>query len=253
VFNVNPLTLPGATAGQAYFANIATNASDLNGNQVTFAKINGAAWLNVASDGALFGAPAGTNANINTFLISVSDNGGLSSTDTVYILVTGAPSFIVNPFTMPSVMAGQNYSGTIATNATDATDANNGYTPAFALLSGPSWLTVANNGALSGEPLSANVGTNTFVVGVSDQGGLSNSATMLIPVTAAPPIQSGMTLSLQPDSLTLNSSGGVGPYQVQMTTNLSNPNWQAVGGTVNGTNFLVTPTNDAAFYRIVGQ
>jgi hypothetical protein len=249
VFSVNPLTLPNATAGNAYSASIATNASDLNGNPLTFAKVSGPAWLAVASNGALSGTPANTDANTNTFLISVTDNGGLSSTDTVYILVTGAPSFIVNPFTMPSVMAGQNYSGTIATNATDP---NNGLTPVFSLLSGPAWLSVATNGALSGEPLSANVGTNTFVVSVSDQGGLSNSATMLIPVTAAPSIQSG--ISVQSGSLTLNWSGGVGPYQVQMATNLSNPDWQNVGGIIiSGTNLVVTPSNNAAFYRIVGQ
>ena len=228
-FNVNPLTLPGATAGLAYSANIATNASDLNGNPLTFAKVSGPSWLAVASNGALSGTPANADANTNTFLISVTDNGGLSSTDTVYIVVTGAPSFIVNPFTMPSVMVGQNYSGTIATNATDP---NNGYTPVFLLISGPGWLSVATNGALSGEPLSADVGTNTFVVSVSDQGGLSNSATMFITVTAAPPIQSGMLL--QDGNLTLNWSGGVGPYQVQMTTNLSNPDWQNVGGTMSG-------------------
>ena len=248
VFNVNPLTLPSATAGQAYSASIATNASDLNGNPLTFAKVSGPSWLTVASNGVLLGTPANADANTNTFLIGVTDNGGLSSTDTVYIVVTGAPSFIVNPFTMPSVMAGQNYSGTIATNVTDP---NNGYTPVFSLLSGPGWLSVATNGVLSGEPLSANVGTNTFVVSVSDQGGLSNSATMLIPVNAAPPIQSG--ISLQSGSLTLNWSGGVGSYQVQMSTNLSNPNWQDVGGTISGTNFVVTPSNNAAFYRIVGQ
>lgn len=248
-FNLNPLTLPGATSGQSYSANIVTNASDLNGNPLMFAKVSGPAWLTVATSGALSGIPADTDANTNTFLISVTDNAGLSSTDTVYISVTGAPLFIANPFTMPPVTAGQNYSGTIATNAADP---NNGYTPAFSLLSGPGWLSVSTNGALSGEPLSVNVGTNTFVVTVSDQGGLSNSATMLIPVTAAPPIQSGMLL--QPGgNLTLNWSGGIGPYQVQMATNLSNPNWQSVDGTVSSTNLVVTPSNNAAFYRIVGQ
>jgi hypothetical protein len=74
---------------------------------------------------------------------------------------------------------------------------------------------------------------------------------MLIPVTAAPPILSG--ISLQSGSLTLNWLGGVGPYQVQMSTNLSNSNWQDVGGTISSTNFVVTPSNNAAFYRIVGQ
>lgn len=247
VFGVNPLTLPGADAGQLYSANIATNASDLNGDAITFAKVSGPAWLTVASNGALSGAPASTNANTNTFLISATDTGGLSSTDTVYISVTGAPSFIADPFTLPAILVGQNESGTIATNATDP---NTGDTPTFSLLSGPSWLSLAANGALSGAPLSANVGTNTFTVSVTDQGGLSSSATMYILVTSPPIIPQ---ISQQSGSLTLNWSGGVAPYQLQMTTNLSNPNWQNVGGPVSGASVIITPSNSAAFYRIVGQ
>ena len=246
-FATNPLTLPGADAGQAYSANIATNASDLNGDALTFALVSGPSWLTVASNGALSGTPANTNANTNTFLISATDIAGLSSTDTVYISVTGAPYFLVNPFTMPGIVAGQNYSGTIATNATDP---NTGDTPAFSLTSGPSWLTMAGNGGLSGQPQLANVGTNTFVVSVTDQGGLSSSATMYILVTA-PPIQS--EILLQSGILNLNWSGGVGPYQLQVTTNLANPTWQDVGSPTTGTNVVITPSNNAAFYRIVGQ
>ena len=245
-FGVNPLTLPGADAGQVYSANIATNASDLNRDALTFAMVSGPSWLTVASNGALSGTPANTNANTNMFLISATDTGGLSSTDTVYISVTGAPYFINNPFTLPGIVASQNYSGTIATNATDP---NTGDTPVFSLLSGPSWLSVAANGALSGRPELANAGTNTFTVGVTDQGGLSSSATMYILVTAPPNLE----ISQESGGLMLNWSGGIPPYQLEMTTNMSNPNWQDVGSPVNGTNVLITPSNSAAFYRIVGQ
>ncbi|HXC34478.1 MAG TPA: putative Ig domain-containing protein [Candidatus Acidoferrales bacterium] len=247
-FGVNPLTFPGANAGQPYSANIATNASELNGDTLTFALVSGPSWLTVAPNGALSGTPANTNADANTFLISATDTGGLSSTDTVNIFVTGAPSFTENPFTLPGIVVGQNYSGTIATNATDP---NTGDTPTFSLLSGPSWLSVAANGALSGEPPSANVGTNTFIVSVTDQGGLSTSATMFIPVTATPPILP--QISLQSGGLMISWSGGITPYQLQMTTNLANPNWQDVGSPIGGTNLLIAPSNSAAFYRIVGQ
>ncbi|HTV42573.1 MAG TPA: putative Ig domain-containing protein [Candidatus Sulfotelmatobacter sp.] len=246
-FTTNPLTLPGADAGQAYSANIATNASDLNDDALTFALVSGPSWLTVASSGALSGTPANTNANTNTFLISATDTGGLSSTDTVYISVTGAPYFLVKPFTMPSILAGQNYSGAIATNATDP---NTGDTPVFSLVSGPSWLSVASNGGLSGQPQLANAGTNAFTVSVTDQGGLSSSATMYILVTAPPILPK---ISQQSGVLTLTWSGGLGPYQLQMTTNLSNPTWQDVGSPISGTNVLITPSNSAAFYRIVGQ
>jgi hypothetical protein len=38
-----------------------------------------------------------------------------------------------------------------------------------------------------------------------------------------------------------------------MTTNLSNPNWQNVGGSVGSNSLILTPTNASTFYRIVGQ
>jgi len=246
-FGVNPLTLPGATQGQAYSASIATNATDINGDSLTFAKVGGPSWLSVASNGALFGTPPGTNGNLNTFLVSVTDPGGLSSTDTVNISITTGPSFTANPFTMPSTMAGQIFTNTVATNVTEP---NLGDTPAFSLVSGPAWLSITTSGALSGEPLSANVGTNTYVVSVIDQTGLSNIATMYVPVTAAPPILPAITQ--QSGTMTLYWSGGIGPYDVQMTTNLLSPNWQDLGS-VGGTNLVVIPSNNAAFYRIIGQ
>lgn len=246
-FGVNPLTLPGADAGQAYSANIGTNASDLNGDPITFALVSGPSWLTVAPNGALSGTPANTNANTNTFLISATDTGGLSSTDTVYIPVTAAPYFVVNPFTMPSIVAGQNYSGTIATNATDP---NAGDIPVFSRVSGPNWLSVAPDGALSGEPMLANLGTNIFTVSVSGyESGLTSTGTMYI-VVAAPILPE---ISQQSGGLALNWSGGIAPYQLQMATNLVSPVWQNVGSPISGTNILIIRSNSAAYYRIVGQ
>ena len=101
------------------------------------------------------------------------------------------------------------------------------------------------------EPAPKRGGTMTFVVSVTDPGGLSDTATLNIVVTAAPPIVS--TISLQGGSVLLNWSGGVAPYQVQSAPNLANPDWQNVGGAINGTTLSVAPTNSATFYRIVGQ
>jgi len=43
------------------------------------------------------------------------------------------------------------------------------------------------------------------------------------------------------------------PYQAQVTTNLSAVAWQDFGSATGGTSLLITPTNNAAFYRILGQ
>jgi hypothetical protein len=157
------------------------------------------------------------------------------------------PTFTVNPFTLPAISAGLAYSGTIATNATDL----NNDPLTFAKLSGPAWLNVAGNGALSGTPSSSDAGPNIFVVSATDPGGFSASGTMNITVVPALPITS--SLVLQGSDLLLNWNGGVAPYQVTMATNLASPSWQPVGSPTNATNLLLSPTNAAVFYRVLGQ
>lgn len=247
-FGVNPLTLANAGVGRNYSGNIATNASDLNGDPLTYAKVSGPAWLNVAANGVLSGIPSGTDTNLNTFMVSVRDTGNLSNTATLYIYVNAAPAFLANPFTMPDVTAGQNYSGTIATNATDSNPAD---ALTFAKVSGPAWLSVAPDGTLSGTPLSADAGTNVFTVGVTNSENLSDTATMNIFVLAPPAIIPAF--SFQAGELTLNWAGGIGPFQVQMATNLADPDWQNVGDTINTNRLTITPSNAAAFFRIMGQ
>jgi len=158
-----------------------------------------------------------------------------------------APAFVANPFTKPGLVAGQSYSGTIAGDASDP----NGDTITFSKISGPSWLGVAGNGALTGTPVSPNTGTNSFIVRATDPAGLFTTATMNLAVTAATPIT--MTISFAGPALALSWSGGIAPYQVQMSTDLINPIWELVGNPTNGTSLLVSPTNAAAFYRILGQ
>ncbi|HET7625985.1 MAG TPA: putative Ig domain-containing protein, partial [Verrucomicrobiae bacterium] len=157
------------------------------------------------------------------------------------------PVFAANPFVEPGIIAGQIYSGTIATNAYDLNDDF----VTFAKLNGPSWLTIAENGLLSGTPHSGDVGVNTFVVRANDSGNLFDQATFSIAVAAAPPIIS--EISVQDSNLTLNWSGGIAPYQVQMTTNLISPDWENLGGAVSGNSLVILPTNAATFYRILGQ
>jgi hypothetical protein len=247
-FDASAYTLASANAGHFYSSTVSGKASDLNGDAMAFAKVSGPAWLSVAANGALSGTPANADANTNTFVVSVKDAGGLSNTATLYLYVNGAPAFAANPFSTPAVTAGQNYTGTIATNATDP---NAGDTLTFAKVSGPGWLNVAADGTLSGTPLSADAGSNSFVVSVTDPQNLSASATLNINVLAAPPIAS--SLALDGANLQLSWSGGVGPYQVQTTTNLANPDWQNVGGVIDTNTIFVTPTAAAQFYRILGQ
>ena len=73
---------------------------------------------------------------------------------------------------------------------------------------------------------------------------------MNILVTPATPIVS--SLSSQVGGLQLNWSGGIGPYQVQSTTNLQNPDWQSMD-TGGSSNLFIVPTNSSMFFRILGM
>ena len=159
-----------------------------------------------------------------------------------------APSFTQNPFTELSTTAGQSYAGTIATNAIDL----NGDSLTYGKVSGPSWLGVSSTGLLSGTALSTNVGTDSFVVSVADTGGLSNTATMYISVSAAPSIVTSAMID-PVNGFTLNWSGGVGPFEVEMSTNLADTNWVDVADSLTTNTLVVLPTNPAVFYRIIGQ
>jgi hypothetical protein len=158
-----------------------------------------------------------------------------------------SPVFTSNPLTLASANAGQPYSATLVTSASDP----NGDPITFAKVSGPAWLSIASNGGLSGTPFSGNVGTNGFLVSATDSSGLAGSTTLNLAVIAAPPIV--LNAGWQGDSLLLNWTGGIAPYQVQLTTNLSNPAWQNLGIPTGGNNVTVAPTNPAALYRVLGQ
>ncbi|WP_444998220.1 proprotein convertase P-domain-containing protein [Aliikangiella sp. IMCC44359] len=86
-FNNDPFNKADATIDQNYSANIASDASDPNGDVLTFSKISGPDWLNVASDGSLTGIPNSSNLGNNSFTVSVSD-GRLDDSATLNINVT---------------------------------------------------------------------------------------------------------------------------------------------------------------------
>lgn len=165
-----------------------------------------------------------------------------------YLAVTNrAPVFVSNPFTAAGANAGQAYSDTLAAYASDP----NGDTVTFSKSSGPAWLSVAGNGALSGTPFSGDVGTNSFVVRAADPSGLFNTATMNVVVATAPPIV--LSSMMQGTNFQLNWTGGIAPFQVQFATDLVSSNWQNLGAPIGANTLAVAPTNDASFFRVFGQ
>jgi len=111
-------------------------------------------------------------------------NHALSGSD-VYTLwgqsANSPPVFSADPITKPVATEDANYSASGQSLAGDASDPNGG-TLTFTKVSGPSWLSVAASGALSGTPANGDVGVNLFLVRVSDASGATDDATLYLTV-----------------------------------------------------------------------
>jgi iduronate 2-sulfatase len=105
------------------------------------------------------------------------------------------PAFNSNPVVEGDAVQGVAYAGTLADNATDP----NSDPMTFWSTNGPSWLTVAAGGDLSGTPLAGDLGTNFWTVLVTDGISGTNSATLKITVSPpAPPVASPLRTRLHP-------------------------------------------------------
>lgn len=81
VFNASPISEADGDVGKDYNSSLSDNASDPDGDTLTFSKVSGPAWLVVASDGELTGVPAVGDDGPNIFTVQVDDgNGGVATT-----------------------------------------------------------------------------------------------------------------------------------------------------------------------------
>jgi regulation of enolase protein 1 (concanavalin A-like superfamily) len=84
----DPFSKPQAIEGNPYSGSLASDASDVDpGDTLSFSKVSGPGWLNVASNGSLSGTPGNSDTGENVFTIQVQDQIGLSGTATMTIEV----------------------------------------------------------------------------------------------------------------------------------------------------------------------
>lgn len=183
-FTSSSFSKPAATENTAYNQTLAGSATDPNsGDTLTFSKTSGPAWLSVASNGTLTGTPADADTGNNSFIVRVTDQIGAFSEATLNIIVIGVnhpPAFTADPIAL-NAMKNTAFSATLNATDTDTTE-----TLTYTKVSGPSWLGVSANGALTGTPLAANTGTNAFVVRATDPTGLFDEAALNIQVLNEP-------------------------------------------------------------------
>src|SRR5581483_8964687 len=112
-----------------------------------------------------------------------------------------APAFSSNPLNYAAATQDVNYSTLNKTLASSASDADGG-TLTYTKITGPSWLTVASNGALSGTPTNSDVGVSSFVVRVTDSSGATDDANLYITVNNVNDAPTWLTSPLTKPSVT---------------------------------------------------
>ncbi len=154
------------------------------------------------------------------------------------------PVFTTDPMTRTAAAEDTAYTGqTLAGSATDP----NGGTLTYSKVTGPTWLTIASTGALSGTPTNSDVGINTFVVRVTDSSGATDDATLRItvsntndaPTWSASPITKHDVTRDQPyaSASLAGDASDVDAGAVLTFSKVSGPAWLVVAtdGTLSGT------------------
>jgi hypothetical protein len=170
-FSGKAIAKPKATEDQAYSGQtLAANASDPNGDTLTFRKLWGPAWLAISSGGSLSGTPGNGDVGLNIFGVRVMDGKGNADEARIEIEVLNVndpPTWNVDPIIRLHGKTGEPYTDSVADYASDI-DSGHGDVLTFSKTSGPAWLKVHANGGISGTPGSANQGLNTFILRVTD-------------------------------------------------------------------------------------
>jgi autotransporter-associated beta strand protein len=79
-FVTSLITSVSSSQGVAYGSSIAGTAADPDlGDTLTYSKVSGPAWLNVAADGTLTGTPTPSDSGTNIFTVRVTDTAGASA------------------------------------------------------------------------------------------------------------------------------------------------------------------------------
>ncbi len=280
VFLSDPITRADATEDADYgllletLAGTATDGND-DDNTLTFSKHSGPDWLVVGPTGALSGTPTNEDVGLNTFIVRVSDGTFIlpveATLNITVINTNDAPTFNSTPIVGADAREDDPYSGSLADHVSDVDADVDPESPEatleFTKLGGPSWLSVALDGTLSGTPLVTDVADPAvFTIQVTDGQSAPIQTTLEITVNEAndPPVVNagpdqtiGMTgttwtpLALGPqawydaaDEATVIQSGGLVEAWLDKSTNdrhaiqTSASNKPTTGNTMGGRNVI---------------
>ncbi len=93
-FASDPMSRSNAVPSGPYDGTLAGTATDPEGGAITYRKVSGPAWLQVAGDGTFSGTPGAANVGPNAFLVRATDGAQLSDDATLNIHIAPGPDVI---------------------------------------------------------------------------------------------------------------------------------------------------------------
>ena len=170
VFNANPISEEYVTVGKDYNSSLADNASDPDGDSLTFSKVSGPAWLIIGTDGELTGIPQVGDDGLNTFTAQIDDgNGGVATTQVEIDVLpdTKAPS-------APATLVANAGDGSVSLDWDDNSETDfDSYTVSRSTTSGSGYVSIATGLTVSDyvDSSAANGTTYYYVVTAVDTSG----------------------------------------------------------------------------------
>ncbi|MEM9400528.1 MAG: DUF5060 domain-containing protein [Verrucomicrobiota bacterium] len=110
-FASDPILVSDASEDMAYTDTIATSATDADGDTLTYSKVSGSAWLDIAADGTLSGTPTSGDLGVNYFTVMVADGQGGTDEAQLNIAVVAAQDLISIDFDTTKTGSVNTYSG----------------------------------------------------------------------------------------------------------------------------------------------
>ncbi|WP_321375640.1 putative Ig domain-containing protein [uncultured Draconibacterium sp.] len=168
IFVSNPLIEIDGTQDAAYNSSLADDATDPEGDPLTFHKISGPDWLTVAANGDLSGTPDYSEIGSNNWTVQVMDDfGNYTETELqIHVInVNDPPEFTASEIIEENAFEDHSYTVDLSNYVSD----KDGDTLTYTIDYGPSWLSIdETTGVLSGTPAQSDVGASWWYILVSD-------------------------------------------------------------------------------------